>query len=282
MWKESYRIGIDRIDQQHIELFRMADALLKDIEENAQPEKFHEAISFLKDYVVFHFKDEEAYQASIGYAGIKEHQKAHRDFTNSVLEFESRLENSNYDIKVVKDLAGTLTTWLIYHVADADQKIAGKHLETQMVKDASCFERFVGSIKDVMQKMAGIDLAALHTNLLQKKEVQGDILVSLEVTGEVPGQAIFGFSKELAFSLIEIMTFTTPDTIDELVCSALAELSNITGGNVVVELSEGGINADIKPPVVDASSLSWKASKTTDCAVIETGHGSLEVAFCPA
>ena len=35
MWRESYRIGIDLIDQQHKELFRATDTLVRAIEANA-------------------------------------------------------------------------------------------------------------------------------------------------------------------------------------------------------------------------------------------------------
>ena len=124
MWKESYRIGIDLIDRQHEELFRATDTLVRAIEANADKQTFRQTITFLKDYTVRHFHDEEAYQASIHYSGMEDHKKAHRKFTGIILDYERRLVESDFDIRIVKDLAGTLTAWLIYHVADADQRIA--------------------------------------------------------------------------------------------------------------------------------------------------------------
>lgn len=69
MWKESYRLGVDRIDEQHIELFRMTEELIRAIERRASTEAYQKALGFLKDYVIYHFADEEQYQAPIGYSG---------------------------------------------------------------------------------------------------------------------------------------------------------------------------------------------------------------------
>ena len=35
MWKDTYRIGVDRIDQQHMELFRMTEELVNAGKEGA-------------------------------------------------------------------------------------------------------------------------------------------------------------------------------------------------------------------------------------------------------
>ena len=126
MWKESYRLGVDRIDEQHIELFRMTEELIRAIERRTSTEAYQKALGFLKDYVIYHFADEEQYQASIGYSGLAEHQKEHREFTSTVLDYEKKLEANGYDLATLKDLAGMLTAWLIYHVADTDQKIVDR------------------------------------------------------------------------------------------------------------------------------------------------------------
>ena len=35
MWKDSYRLGVDRIDNQHIELFRMTEDLVNAVKDGA-------------------------------------------------------------------------------------------------------------------------------------------------------------------------------------------------------------------------------------------------------
>ena len=76
-----------------------------------------------------------------------------------------------------------------------------------------------------------------------------------------------------AFKLIEIMTFVEPAEIDELVCSALAELSNITCGNAATALTEHGKVCDIKTPVVTAE----PPCGLIDGMMLQTNVGGLEI-----
>ena len=273
MWKESYRIGIDLIDRQHEELFRATDTLVRAIEANADKQTFRQTITFLKDYTVRHFHDEEAYQASIHYSGMEDHKKAHRKFTGIILDYERRLVESDFDIRIVKDLAGTLTAWLIYHVADADQRIAKGDTGAGLTLAQSFLNIFSDSALDVMEKMAGVSANDIEEQFVSNKRVQGDIFVEIGLIGDLKGRIIFGFSKELAFKLIEIMTFVEPAEIDELVCSALAELSNITCGNAATALTEHGKVCDIKTPVVTAE----PPCGLIDGMVLQTNVGGLEI-----
>lgn len=273
MWKESYRIGIDLIDRQHEELFRATDTLVRAIEANADKQTFRQTITFLKDYTVRHFHDEEAYQASIHYSGMEDHKKAHRKFTGIILDYERRLVESDFDIRIVKDLAGTLTAWLIYHVADADQRIAKGDTGAGLTLAQSFLNIFSDSALDVMEKMAGFSANDIEEQFVSNKRVQGDIFVEIGLIGDLKGRIIFGFSKELAFKLIEIMTFVEPAEIDELVCSALAELSNITCGNAATALTEHGKVCDIKTPVVTAE----PPCGPIDGMVLQTNVGGLEI-----
>ena len=273
MWKESYRIGIDLIDRQHEELFRATDTLVRAIEANADKQTFRQTITFLKDYTVRHFHDEEAYQASIHYSGMEDHKRAHRKFTGIILDYERRLVASDFDIRIVKDLAGTLTAWLIYHVADADQRIAKGDTGAGLTLAQSFLNIFSDSALDVMEKMAGFSANDIEEQFVSNKRVQGDIFVEIGLIGDLKGRIIFGFSKELAFKLIEIMTFVEPAEIDELVCSALAELSNITCGNAATALTEHGKVCDIKTPVVTAE----PPCGLIDGMVLQTNVGGLEI-----
>lgn len=279
MWKESYRVGIDSIDIQHMELFRMADELLNAIEANADKEKFQRAIEFLKNYVVRHFSDEEVYQAAVHYSGMEAHKKLHSKFTEAVLDYEKKLIETNYDIRVVKDLAGTLTAWLIYHVADADQQIAKGERAAQGSGRGSWVGSFAASTLEVLEKMVGLTQGDMKERQVEENKVTGDIFVEIGLTGETKGSAVFGFSKELAFRLIEMMTFMRPEQMDELVCSALAELANISSGNAATELSGRGVRCDIRPPIV--SFAQQAASDSMDVIAIDTGVGTMEVALKP-
>lgn len=274
MWKESYRLGVDSIDEQHIELFRMTNELMKEIQSKADESVFADAIGFLKEYVVYHFAEEEAYQVSISYSGLVEHQKLHAAFTNTVLEFEKRLLASKYDMGVIKEMAGMLSAWLIYHVADADQKIVTNEPVSGGFEQQSCILSVTTSVLDVLEKMAGLDSVNMEQQMLSTPEIHGDIFVELGLQGDVAGHVYFSFSKQLAFKLIEIMLLTTPEAIDELVCSVLAEISNIASGNAASALSEHGITCDITIPAVTIDQRKKGAFETV---YIDTGFGNIGV-----
>ena len=204
---------------------------------------------------------------------MEDHKKAHRKFTGIILDYERRLVESDFDIRIVKDLAGTLTAWLIYHVADADQRIAKGDTGAGLTLAQSFLNIFSDSALDVMEKMAGFSANDIEEQFVSNKRVQGDIFVEIGLIGDLKGRIIFGFSKELAFKLIEIMTFVEPAEIDELVCSALAELSNITCGNAATALTEHGKVCDIKTPVVTAE----PPCGLIDGMVLQTNVGGLEI-----
>lgn len=48
-----------RIDEQHKELFRMTEELVGAAQNGITAEACRKVIGFLKEYVVFHFRDEE-------------------------------------------------------------------------------------------------------------------------------------------------------------------------------------------------------------------------------
>lgn len=263
MWKDSYRLGVDRIDNQHIELFRMTEDLVNAVKDGASVEAYQKALGFLKDYVIYHFRDEEAYQASINYSGIAAHKAEHRQFTQTVLNYEKRLAENGFDEKTMKDLAGTVTAWLIYHVVDTDQKIISGD---KAVGKEKYFDRYVDlfsdSALDVMETMAGLDRGSAHLHAASSDQLRGDIFVKIPLVGDLKEVVVFGFSKELAFHLLETMTGMELTELDELVQSALCELTNISCGNAATALVKRGLQCDIKTPEI---------SMDAPCDANETG-----------
>lgn len=251
MWKDSYRLGVERIDNQHMELFHMTENLVNAVENGASVEVYQEILGFLKDYVIYHFKDEEAYQASIHYSGLEDHRKEHQQFTQTVLNYEKLLTENGFNNKTMKDLAGVVTTWLIYHVTDSDQKIVSQEENPSREK---FFDRYVdlfsSSVLDVMWTMAALDPGNAQVCVSSPSELQGELFVKIQLMGDLKGDAVFGFSKGLALNLLQSMTGMELTELDELVQSALCELTNISCGNAATALTQRGLCCDISTPVV--------------------------------
>lgn len=249
MWKDSYGLGVAQIDRQHKELFRMTEELIGAVNRGATKDDYEKALGFLQDYVVEHFRDEEAYFAAQHYQGLAAHQAEHRAFTATVADYGRRLKENGFDEKTLKDLAGTVTAWLIYHVVDTDQKsVAGTTGEEDgKAVFHRCVDLFAHSAQEVLETMAGFSCTA-RTG--EQAGEEPELYVRIDLVGQVEGTAILGFPKTLALRLVEAMTMMSLDQVDELVESALCEVTNIACGNGATALVKRGLACDIRPPVL--------------------------------
>jgi hemerythrin-like metal-binding protein len=250
MWKETYRLGVETIDAQHQRLFEMVDDLVKVIggEYEDRKSKCAEAVKFLYDYTVQHFRFEEQYQASIGYKDIEAHKLQHKRFVITVDNFAKRMVDSEYDIQVVKAFCGSLVAWLNYHVADTDQKIVGKDRSKGQESLLSCLGSFSSGAFDVLETMLNLNTDEITKTVPPKKDFKGDIAYELEIVGDISGKAVFTYSGDFACSMVQSLIAKDVDAFDEIARSAMAETSNIIGGKAAVMMSDGGTVCDITTP----------------------------------
>ena len=104
VWQEEYNIGVEAIDRDHQRLFKIINKLFTLRQEGKNSQwACQESIKFFRTHALNHFATEEAYMESIGYEGLKEHQRLHRGFRES---------------------AG----WLIGHTLTEDQAITGRKI----------------------------------------------------------------------------------------------------------------------------------------------------------
>ena len=172
MWNEKLIIGVSTIDAQHKELFNKMEELLNISRDNSSEHKnaYKSIILFLKNYVVNHFAEEEAYQKSIGYKDIDAHQKLHKEFIKNVLKHEKKLVDSDFATKDVKEFIGMLATWLIYHVSDVDPTMIR---EIEQTENSSCISDIVyNNVRNIMHKVIGLEAASIKR--LEKHEETSD------------------------------------------------------------------------------------------------------------
>lgn len=121
-WKESYRIGIQDIDEQHKKLFLLAeqvDALLDAGEHVDQYDEIVTIIDELRDYVAYHFAYEEKMMLHISYNKFFAHKVTHQDFVEYInkLVLDEIDDNQSYHMRALLD---TINTWLVTHVLESD------------------------------------------------------------------------------------------------------------------------------------------------------------------
>lgn len=125
-WKESYRVGIDIIDEQHKRLFDIAEEAEKLMEMPEHIDKFDEIINILnelRDYVKYHFEQEEELLLEIKYKKFFEHKIAHNDFIEYIYSLDIEdIDKHQHDrgIKILR----VLMDWLVEHVLERDNEWA--------------------------------------------------------------------------------------------------------------------------------------------------------------
>ena len=128
VWHDRFNIGVDIIDKEHKKLFSVMNRLLAFSEEEMKSQWVcQEGIKYFKGHAMKHFSEEEAYMASIEYAGYKTHRRIHDYFRlNTLPALEQELETTNYSPDSVKHFLGVCAGWLIGHTLTEDRAITGK------------------------------------------------------------------------------------------------------------------------------------------------------------
>ena len=117
--------GNEMIDSQHKELIGRINDLLRSCEEEADLRAAVKMLNYLADYTEYHFGEEEALQAAIGYPGIEEHKKKHEELRKTVEELHEMLEEQEGPTKAfVEQVNKNVTEWLFYHIRSFDRSVS--------------------------------------------------------------------------------------------------------------------------------------------------------------
>lgn len=122
---DDYLIGIDLIDKEHKELFRIVDDanhLVKSYDASSSYDKIVTILNELKEYTKEHFSDEEEYMESIQYEGIAAQKRAHDAFIDKLDNIDLNQIEENPQ-GYLQELMEFLLGWLIQHILHADKKI---------------------------------------------------------------------------------------------------------------------------------------------------------------
>ncbi|MCH5257453.1 MAG: hemerythrin family protein [Lachnospiraceae bacterium] len=134
--------GIETIDNEHRELFRiindLQDLLLNDMSENKY-DRTQEMLKRLHNYAEEHFRHEEEYMASINDPELEMQKKQHLDFCNKINQADATIPSDGQD-EFLQNLLKFLVTWLYRHIIGSDlmigkRKQAGEQRETVKFTD---------------------------------------------------------------------------------------------------------------------------------------------------
>ena len=131
-WSKNYLMGIDKLDEEHKELFRISDQIYNKVMERGDDAKYrlflmNETLEYMLRYVKRHAKGEEIYMREIGYAGYEFHKMLHDEFYNMLLKKKADIVKRNEcSKKEIAELVGDGIGWLLEHITTEDMAIVGK------------------------------------------------------------------------------------------------------------------------------------------------------------
>ncbi|MCF6173117.1 MAG: hemerythrin family protein [Campylobacteraceae bacterium] len=118
-WNNKYSLHIEKIDNQHKELFRLS-AIVESLNKQTTKEEIKKLFNSFFNYMRNHFRDEEAYMNSINYPLLKQHHKLHSE----IIEEFTKLIKENHSLESLKEQMKIATKkWLINHIMENDLKI---------------------------------------------------------------------------------------------------------------------------------------------------------------
>lgn len=127
-WTKDLSVGVEKIDEQHRELFEKINNLVAAVKQSVCKYKIGDVIMFLEDYVVFHFGEEEKYMRQFGYPGYQAHKKQHDKFIENFNELKKELPKleggknpGSYDLSV--ETNQVVVDWILDHIAKVDRQL---------------------------------------------------------------------------------------------------------------------------------------------------------------
>lgn len=120
-WTERYRLGIPEMDDQHFELVKRVNNLVIAFKSERSKQDIHEILSFLEEYVVIHFNDEEALMEKYGYADLDTHCDSHGQYMEMVGALVQDLNTQAVTPTLMVSVNRLLVEWLSTHIDKEDR-----------------------------------------------------------------------------------------------------------------------------------------------------------------
>ncbi|MBU0482145.1 MAG: bacteriohemerythrin [Proteobacteria bacterium] len=118
LWNDSYRVGIEEIDEQHRKLFEEINNLLNAVRESLDADIVEHLLNEMTNYVDCHFRAEQLYLEK--HPRFKEHYLMHWEFTRKNMELVKMFQESRESAG--REMADFLVNWLLKHVIHVDRE----------------------------------------------------------------------------------------------------------------------------------------------------------------
>lgn len=124
-WDEILSVGIDVVDDQHQELFRIGRELVYVLENTFEGlDQYDDIVKLIKElhtYAIFHFSEEEQLMEKADFIGLAAHRFQHKIFVKKIEEIElGELDEDQKNHAL--DLLDFLANWITNHIMKIDRE----------------------------------------------------------------------------------------------------------------------------------------------------------------
>jgi len=104
-------------------LFHRIDTLIEAWKHGKALSEVDKVISFLNDYVIFHFGNEERYMDKFGYSSTSQHKAQHEQFVKGFGKLKERSMREGVSPELIEDANQLLVDWLKNHIRYSDKAL---------------------------------------------------------------------------------------------------------------------------------------------------------------
>jgi hemerythrin len=130
-WTEDLAVGVERIDQQHRELFGTAARLIEGVDRGGGVGEAAKMVVFLEEYVLSHFALEELYMKRHYYPAFPSHKAEHTAFISHFYDLRDAMDRDGATPDLAVRLAEWLGGWLVEHIGRQDKALGAFLKRTQ-------------------------------------------------------------------------------------------------------------------------------------------------------
>lgn len=119
-WNADNSVGIEEIDRQHRELFRLFGLIKEAIATDQGWSAIHYGLVEVKRFALFHFQFEEALMRLYGFPECTQHAEAHE----TMLQKLESTEHKSLQETTKEEILKFLRDWMVDHIQGADRSYA--------------------------------------------------------------------------------------------------------------------------------------------------------------
>ncbi len=120
-WEPDLDVRVEKMNDQHKHLIGLMEVLYQVNESDAGKDAVVDAVKNLIEYVIIHFRDEEAYMEAIKFHGFEAHKKIHQHLIDDLDTFAKDFIDGDTQ-KLNGEFMAFLSLWINVHIVAIDTK----------------------------------------------------------------------------------------------------------------------------------------------------------------